>query len=120
MLDPVAEQRLVGEAGERVVERLVGELVLEPLALGDVAEAPHPADDVAVDPLRLRVALEDPAVQELEHVVALGVGLGVELLDLGDEPSDRRAARARTPSACVVVARLEDSSGIRHISTNRG
>ena len=62
VLDAVAEQRLVGEAGERVVERLVGELVLEPLALGDVAEAPHPPDDLAVDALRHRVALEDPPV----------------------------------------------------------
>ena len=61
VVDAVAEQRLVGEAGQRVVERLVGQLVLEPAVLGDVAEAPDPADDLAVDPLRQRVALEAPA-----------------------------------------------------------
>ena len=51
VLDPVAEQRLVGQPGERVVERLVRELLLEPAVLGHVAEAPHPADDLAVDAL---------------------------------------------------------------------
>ena len=34
---PLGEQRAVGEAGDRVVERLVGELLLERLALADVA-----------------------------------------------------------------------------------
>ena len=35
--DALGEQRAVGEAGDRVVEGLVGELLLEGLALGDVA-----------------------------------------------------------------------------------
>jgi len=33
VLDPVSEQSLVGELGESVMERLVDELVLEPLVL---------------------------------------------------------------------------------------
>jgi hypothetical protein len=39
----------------------------------------------AADPLRLRVALEHPAVLEFEDVLALGLGLRVELADPGDE-----------------------------------
>jgi hypothetical protein len=85
VLDPVTEQRLVGELGEGVVERLVGELGLETLVLGDVAEAPDPAHDSAVDPLGLGVAVEGASVEEVDHVVALGFGLGVEVLDLGQE-----------------------------------
>ena len=41
--EPVAEQLAVGEPGERVVERLVAELLLERLAVGDVADGEHPA-----------------------------------------------------------------------------
>ncbi len=54
-------------------------------ALGDVAEAPHAPHRHAVEPLGHRVALEDPAVLELEHVEALGFGIGVKLLDAGRE-----------------------------------
>ena len=42
---PVAEERAVGEAGERIVERLVGELLLQPLALAHVAGVEHDAAD---------------------------------------------------------------------------
>ena len=48
LLQPVDEQRPVRQAGEPVVERLVGELLLERLALGDVAESDDRADDLAV------------------------------------------------------------------------
>ena len=85
VVDAVAEQRLVGEPGQRVVERLVRELVLQPAVFGDVAEAPHAPDDFAVDPLRQRIAFEHAPVLELERVVAVRIGLVVELLDLGDE-----------------------------------
>ena len=46
--DPVLEQRPVGQPGQGVVERLVGQRVLEPLALADVAGVEHVAADVAV------------------------------------------------------------------------
>ena len=36
VLDPVAEQAAVGEAGERIVERLVAELLLAALELADL------------------------------------------------------------------------------------
>ena len=85
VVDAVTEQRLVGETGQRVVERLVRQLVLQPAVVGDVTEAPHAADDLTVDALRQRVAVEDPAVLELERVVADGFRLVVQAADLGDE-----------------------------------
>ena len=48
VLDAVGEQRPVGEARDRVVEGLVGELVLERLALADVAAVQDDAADVLV------------------------------------------------------------------------
>ena len=46
--DALDEQRAVGQAGDRVVERLVGELALEGLALADVARVEDDAADVLV------------------------------------------------------------------------
>ena len=48
VVQAVGEQRPVGEVGERVVERLMRELVLELLALGDVAGVEDDAGDVGV------------------------------------------------------------------------
>jgi hypothetical protein len=47
-LQPLLEQRAIGEAGERVVEGLVAQLVLERLALPDVAHAEQQALDGGV------------------------------------------------------------------------
>ena len=45
VLDAIAEQRPVREVGNRIVEGLIGELLLELLALGDVAQVDDdPAD----------------------------------------------------------------------------
>ena len=107
VVDPVAEERLVGQSGQRIVERLVRELVLEPAVLGDVAEAPHPPDDFAVDALRERIAFEDAPVLELEQVVTLRFGVRVELLHLGDERSGVAELIEHERERVVVVARLE-------------
>ena len=48
VLDTVAEQSAVGESGHGVVEGLVGELLLELLALADVAHVDHDAGHVRV------------------------------------------------------------------------
>ena len=54
----LVEQRAVGQMGDRIVEGLVGELLLERLALGDVAAVEHdPAD---------RAVAEQVGVQDLE------------------------------------------------------
>ena len=51
-------------------------------SLGDVPEAPDPAHAPALDLLRLRVPLEDPAVLEFHHVKAHVLGRIVQGLDL--------------------------------------
>ena len=48
MRNAVGKERAVGEAGDRVVEGLVGELVLEGLPLTDVAAIEHEAPDMLV------------------------------------------------------------------------
>src|SRR6185436_20336001 len=45
LLQPVAEQHPVGQAGEPVVERLVGQVALQAAALGDVPDGQHHARD---------------------------------------------------------------------------
>ena len=50
LLDPVPEQHPVGQTGERVVERPVGELVLQLPLLGDVPQGEHEAADGRVVP----------------------------------------------------------------------
>ena len=120
VVDAVAEQRLVGEPGQRVVERLVRELVLEPAMLGDVAEAPHAPDDLAVDALREGVALEDAPVLELERVVALRLRARRRAPGPWRRmPPDRRAVRARTRAPGCRRASSALSGGRRHISAKR-
>ena len=45
MVDAIAEEGAIGEAGQRIVEGLVSQLLLERLALGDVAVVDHDAAD---------------------------------------------------------------------------
>ena len=91
VLDAVGEQRAVGEARDRVVERLVRELVLERLALADVAAVEDDAADVLVlQQVRvLNLELEPGAVampeRALDHVglrAAADVGLADARQDL--------------------------------------
>ena len=48
VFDAITEQRPVREVGDRVVEGLIGELLLELLALGDVAQVDDDAADRGV------------------------------------------------------------------------
>ena len=118
VLDPVPKQGLVGQVGEGVVERLVGELVLEALVIGHVTEAPDPADDLALHTLRFRVPLERAPVLELDHVMALGLGLGVELADLGHERLGVSQLLEHEREGLVVVPCSRIDSGSCHISAN--
>ena len=56
--DALVEQRAVGEIGDRIVERLVLELLLEGLALADVASVEHDAAH--------RLVLEQVGAEDLE------------------------------------------------------
>ena len=78
LVEPVAEQRAVGEVGEAVVERLPRELLLEPNPLGDVAGVEHDAAHVAVaaevGDVRLEVApLAEPVAHAEHDLVRLAV-----------------------------------------------
>ena len=121
----VRQELALGDAGRLGPERqLVGpdrrrlEIADGPLefafgghARGDVAETPHPADDLGADPLGLGVSLEDAGVLQLQHVGAGRFRLVVELahlanerlgvLELVEDESERR----------VVVAGGEDFRG---------
>ena len=88
LVEAVAEERAVGEAGQAVVERLPRELLLEPDALGHVAGVEHDAADLAVvaqvGDVRLEVApLAEP-------VRASGTAISC-----GSPCRDRRCDRAR-------------------------
>ena len=48
LLEPFLEQQPVRQAGERVVQRLVGDALLQPTRFGDVAHRDHHAGDRAV------------------------------------------------------------------------
>ena len=94
--DALVEQRAVGEVGDRIVERLVGELLLERLALGDVAAVEHdPAD---------RAVAEQVGVQDLE-VAQAAVLVREQAVDhlgapVAPAPSVRRRSRRPCSSGC--------------------
>ena len=74
--DALVEQRPVGEMGDRIVEGLVGELLLERLALRDVAAVEHdPADravtqQVGVEDLEVAQAAVLVREQAIDHLGA--------------------------------------------------
>ena len=82
VLDSVGEQRTVGELRYRVVERLVSELLLESLALADVAAIEHDAANVLVveevgvldlEPQGRAVLVTDRALDRMGLAVARAV-----------------------------------------------
>ncbi len=84
VIEPVLEQGLVGQAGQRVVEGPVGQLVFEALAVGDVPEAQDAADDVVSNPLGSPRPLHHAPVPELQGVETLE--LRAEREPVPDEP----------------------------------
>ena len=117
--DAVAEERAVREPGDRVVEGLVGELLLERLALADVARVQDDAADVlVVDQVgvpdlelelgavavheraleRVAVVLEPRRLEDVRDAAAVGgcdegqERRAVELVGaVAEQPLDRRA-----------------------------
>src|SRR5436190_8487550 len=67
------------------MERLVRQLILQPLALGDVTEAPDSSDRHTGDLLWHGVPLEGSAAGELDQVLTAGIRLRVQLSNLGQE-----------------------------------
>ena len=96
VLDQRAEQFL---AGAQCFLR--GEL------LGDVAEAPHTTDDVIAQPLRRRVALDRPAVEELEDITRHALGVFVDLSHPADELLRVGEAVDHAAERCRVVTGVE-------------
>src|SRR5687767_6853606 len=78
---------------------------LRSLALGHVAEAPYPPDTSSGDALRLRVALEDAPVSELERVEALLLRAGVHRAHPGEKGVriDELVGHRRECSAVVAL-----------------
>ena len=90
LVEPVEEQDAVGQAGQGVVHRVVLELLLGVLAVGDVGLAADDADGAALRVAHRRPAGEHPAVGAVavldpELVLEVVVGAGqVRLERLGD------------------------------------
>ena len=111
LVEPVAEQGAVREGGEAVVERLPGQLLLEPHALGHVARVQHDAAQLPVVAQVGHVGVEVPplpeAVQHAEHdlarLAARAGGLEHGLVVRVDElhRTCRPAARARCRSSVL-------------------
>ena len=99
--DALVEQRAVGQVGDRVVEGLVGELLLELLALGDVAAVEHDAAD--------GVVVEQVGVQDLEVAQLAVLGLQQALDDLGAAGGAGAVGEAAQQAALLlgVQQRLE-------------
>ena len=89
------EQRAVGQVGDRVVEGLVGELLLEGLALADVAAVEDdPADGVVLEQVR---------VQDLELAQRPVAVAQRALEDLGLAAGVRRAVGQQVQQAALLV-----------------
>ena len=85
VVEAIREEGLVGEVGERVVERLVRQRDLQPDPLGDVAQAPDASDDLSVDPLGHVPTLERTAIAELDDVLAAALRVLGDVLGAADE-----------------------------------
>ena len=85
--------------------------LLRLLALGDVAETPHPAEGPALDELRPRIAFEDAAVLELQQVETLLVGVGIQCLDLGQKSHRIRDLVQHEGQRLAVIAGVQNHLG---------
>ena len=90
------EQRAVGQVRDGIVEGLVGELLLEGLALADVARVQHDAAHVLV--------VEQVAVQDLELAVAAVAVSQRALDDLAVAPRVRGAVGEHAQQPLGVLA----------------
>ena len=108
LVEPVAEERPVGETRQAVVEGLVHELLFEPDALGDVAGVQHDPADVPVGAQVAHVRLEltplsEPVLQAELELVRLAVRAGFV----------QRGAVALVDEACESRSRAPPPRGVR-------
>ena len=128
VLDPIGEERPVGEPGQRIVQRLVAELCLELLSGRDVVDQGVEADHsaalrrpdrelngelvaVAMDGLQLHAPREDASVARRGvPAQALAVGRTLALRDdeLRQLDADRLSARPSEGPLRLVVPVLDD------------
>src|SRR4051812_48079636 len=111
--DALGEQRAVGEAGDRVVEGLVGELLLERLALGDVTAVEDDAADVLVveqvrvldlELQRLAVAVAQGALEDLGGAAVVGRSAVEEVQEAALLAGGQQAGEAGTDDVLGRVA----------------
>ncbi len=117
VLEPVGEQRPVGELGQRVMERAVPKLALETVAFGDVLDrGEHRGPALELEAVRGDRDLDDATVLQ---DVPPGDRAGVEILHGGDLLDERREVVGRPNvgdphreelAACVPVVR--DRGGV--------
>ena len=143
---PVPEQRAVGEPGERIVERLVGELLLQPLPLAHVAGVEHDAldrrvvqqvgrQDLGVEPRAVGLAeaplhrardARAPAASSEEGRGPLAI---VRVQQVGHRlpehrrrivAEDPRRRRAHEPDRAVGAGHQDDVGGVLHQRAEAG
>ena len=133
---PVPEQLAVGQPGQRVVERLVGELLLEPLPVGDVAQRQHQAahgrvgEQVVEGPLEGEVPPVRVPQPHQHGVLALAGGQRADeprhvgrLEELGEaatgqpgrlHPEDSRGGRAHERRGGVGLEHRDEVGAVVH------
>ena len=97
--DALVEQRAVGQVRDRVVERLVGELLLERLALADVAAVEHDAAD--------RRVVEQVGVEDLEVAQARRRWCDSRHSIGSGRPGRRRRRRSAAQQPALLARRAE-------------
>ena len=132
VLDPIGEERPVGEPGQRIVQRLVAQLCLELLAGRDVVDEGVETDRstalrrpdrelhrelvaVAMDRIQLHPSRQDASLARL-GVPAQSLAVGCTLLLRDDElrqlDADRLGTRPSEGHLCLVVPVLDRPGAI--------
>ncbi len=123
--DPLREERAVRETRERVVERLVRELILERAALGDVSRGHHDAADVRDAEQVVEDALElDDACRPSGAGAGRAASGRRHRAHLGEEPAELLGVLVleelgQPPSDELVLAVAEHALDRRRVVADR-
>jgi hypothetical protein len=94
------------------------EFKLNTPSVGDIAKAPHPSNRSTIQPLRLRVALEDATISEMQFVEARGGRIGVQCSHLVEELGRVLKQALTCDKRSSSSTPFTNSQSIRHISIN--